>query len=141
MIDWNRLNPEVISEFRANGGVVERFGGLPIVILHTIGARSGRVREVPLIPVQDGDTTLLFGSSAGSQKHPDWVYNLRAHPRIAVEGAGERFEAELVELPEAERRLRVEKQARETAQFAEYVTNAAPREIPVFTIQRLGAPS
>ena len=49
--EWDRLNTDVIAEFRANGGAVARFGGLPVVIIHTFGAQSGEVREIPLIPV------------------------------------------------------------------------------------------
>jgi deazaflavin-dependent oxidoreductase (nitroreductase family) len=137
MIDWSRLNPEVIDEFRANGGKVARFGDLPVVILHTIGARSGKLLEVPLIVVRDGEEMLLFASSAGAKKHPAWVHNLRAHPRITVETGSERYEADVVELPEPERRRRVELQAKQTPQFADYVSSAAPREIPAFSIERV----
>jgi hypothetical protein len=49
--DWATFNTAVIAEFRANGGEVARFGGLPVVIVHTIGAQSGKVREIPSIPV------------------------------------------------------------------------------------------
>ena len=87
MFDWSTLNAEVIAEFRANGGRVARFGELPVVILHTIGAKSGRVREVPLIVVVDDDEMLLYGTKAGATTHPDWYFNLRAHPQITVEYA------------------------------------------------------
>lgn len=135
-IDWSKLNKEVIEEFRASGGQVARFGGLPVVILHTIGARSGRVLEVPLIAVVDGDEMLLFGSAAGSPKHPSWYYNLRANPEIDVEYGRERFAARVVQLPEEEARSRVEVQARISEQFAGYLDSAAPRVIPVFSVRR-----
>ena len=136
MLDWKTLNPEVIAEFRANRGKVARFGDLPIVILHTIGAKSGLIREVPLIAVPDGDALLLYGTAAGSKRDPDWVFNLRANPRISVEYGTERFTAEIVELPEAEARERVDAHARSNPQLAEYVKSAAPRRIPVFVIER-----
>ncbi len=137
MFDWESLNREVIAEFRANGGKVARFGDLPVVILHTIGAKSGKVREIPLIIVADGDELLLFGTKAGSPTHPVWYYNLKAHPRITVELGTERFTADLVELPEAGAAGKVRHMADTNEHFAGYVKSAAPRRIPVFSIERV----
>jgi len=137
MIDWKTFNPEVIAEFRDNAGKVAQFGDLPVVILHTIGARSGRVREIPLIVIRDGEEMLLFGTAAGASSHPDWYYNLRAHPRIEVEFGTERFTADVTQLGEDEARKRCEFQASTTPQFADYVKSAAPRTIPVFSITRV----
>lgn len=137
MYDWSALNKEVIAEFRANAGKVARFGDNPVVVLHTVGAKSGSVREVPLIVVLDGDQKLIFGTSAGAAKHPDWYFNLRANPRVTVEYGTERFDAEVLELPEAEARQKRQDQASSVPQFAEYVSTAAPRVIPVFSIHRI----
>jgi deazaflavin-dependent oxidoreductase (nitroreductase family) len=136
-LDWAQMNREVIDEFRANGGQVARFGGLPVVVLHTIGARSKKVLEVPLILIVDGEEMLVFGSAAGSPRHPSWYYNLRAHPEIEVEYGSERFAARIKQLPAAAARERVAEQARNSEQFAGYLASAAPREIPVFSIQRI----
>ena len=137
-MDWKALNSAVIAEFRDNGGKVAQFGDLPVVILHTIGAKTGRLLEVPLITVIENDgTMLLFGSNAGSDKHPVWLYNVRSHPRIKVELGAETFTAEIVELGEEERLRRIAIQSERTPQFADYVASAAPRQIPVFEIRRL----
>jgi deazaflavin-dependent oxidoreductase (nitroreductase family) len=136
-LDWKQLNPEIIAEFRANEGRVARFGDLEVVVLHTLGARSAKILEVPLIVVPDGDDTLIFATAAGSQRQPAWVFNLRAHPRIEIELGSEKFLADVVELPEQERQRRVEANTREVPQFAAYVKAAAPREIPVFSIVRV----
>lgn len=135
--DWSQLNKEVIDEFRSNDGQVAQFGELPLVILHTIGARSGRVLEVPLITIVDGGEMHLFGTAAGSPKHPSWYYNLQANPNIDVEYGTERFAASIVQLSEEDARARVEAQARTSEQFAEYLESAAPRVIPVFSIRRI----
>lgn len=136
MRDWATLNTSVIAEFRANGGRVERFGDLPVVILHTIGARSGSVREVPLIPVFVADRMLLFGTAAGARSHPSWYFNLVAHPRITVESGVETFAADVVLLPDAEGEQIVINRAASTPQLADYVAAAAPRVIPVFEVTR-----
>jgi deazaflavin-dependent oxidoreductase (nitroreductase family) len=135
--DWGQLNPEVVAEFRRNGGRVARFGDSPMVILHVIGARTGKVRETPLIVVLDEQEMLLFGTNAGSSEAPAWAANLRAHPRITVELGTETFTADVLPLPKAERRARVRLQAERIPAFAAYVDSAAPREIPVFTIRRV----
>jgi deazaflavin-dependent oxidoreductase (nitroreductase family) len=134
MFDWQTLNAEVIAEFRAHGGKVARFGDLPVVILHTVGAKSGRVREVPLIAVFDDEEMFLYGTNAGAPTHPDWVFNLRAHPRITVEYRTERFTADVVELPEPDAQRKLQRQAATVPQLADYVSSAAPRVIPVFSI-------
>ena len=137
MIEWKKFNPEVIAEFRDNAGKVAQFGDLPVVILHTIGARSGQVREIPLIVIREGDEMLIFGTAAGASAHPDWYFNLKAHPRIEVELGTERFSADVIELTGEDAQRRVEFQASNTPQFAEYVKSAAPRTIPVFSITRV----
>lgn len=134
MTDMNDWNAAVIEEFRANGGKVEQFGDAPLVILHTIGAKSGKVREIPLVQLVDGDRRFVFASAAGAPSHPDWYHNLVANPEIDVELPGETIRARLVELDEADRAARLDQQAGLMPQFGEYVTSAAPRLIPVFEI-------
>lgn len=134
MNDWHALNPAVIEEFRANGGQVSRFGGLPVIILHTIGARSGVLREIPLIPVFDGDDMYVYGTAAGSPTHPGWVHNLRGQARITVEYGTERFTADVVELPEADAQSMLQAHAKEQPQLAQYLASAAPRRVPVFSV-------
>jgi len=139
-MDWQRLNRDVIAEFRANGGRVERFGDLPLVILHTVAAESGATREVPLIvvPTRDGgeERLLLFGTAAGSKSDPRWVDDLRQAPRIEVEMGTERFEAEVREVEPSQRLAYVASMNERSDQFAGYLRSAAPREIPVFSIER-----
>ena len=81
MIDWGKRNAQIMAEFRANDGVVGEYDKLPIIILHTIGAKSGLVRETPLVVGMDDDGIHVFASKAGSQSHPAWYHNLKAHHR------------------------------------------------------------
>ena len=135
-LDWSTLNPDVIAEFRANGGQVERFGDQELVVLHTIGPRTGKVREVPLIVVSHGGEKLLFGTNAGSPKAPAWIHALRAQPRITVELGRERFDAEILEFSEAEAARIREQMAEASEPFRAYLASAAPRVVPVFRIVR-----
>lgn len=135
MSDWNNT---VIEEFRANGGKVAQFGDAPVVILNTIGAKSGERREIPLVALvgNDGELT-VFASKAGAPTNPDWYYNLKANPDITVEYGAESFDAKVEELPEAEGQARLQAQAALIPTFGEYVTSAAPRVIPAFSITRV----
>jgi deazaflavin-dependent oxidoreductase (nitroreductase family) len=98
--DWDTLNAAVIAEFRVNDGRVTMVGDHSVVIVHTIGARSGAVRQIPLIPVFEGDGMFLLAAAAGAPSHPGWYHNLRAHPRVTIEYGPERFTAEVVQLPD-----------------------------------------
>lgn len=136
MTEWKSFNPKVIAEFRASGGKVARFGDLPLVILHTLGAKSGTLREVPLIVVLDQGDLLLFGTNEGARRDPIWCVNLRAHPKIDVEYGAERFAANVVELPAEQAAEKLAKKAETSAQLVDYLQKAAPRRVPVFRIER-----
>ncbi len=85
MNEWESFNAQVIAKFRANGGKVAQFGNQPMVILHTIGARSGEEREIPLAIGAEGDELFIFANAGGAARHPSWYFNLKAHSRIEVE--------------------------------------------------------
>ncbi len=131
--DWNR---QVIEEFRANGGKVAQFGDAPLVILHTIGAKSGQLRETPLVALVEGDELYVFASKAGAPTHPDWYFNLKANPEIDVEYGTDTFRANVAELPADEAAAKLSAQAELMPQFGEYVASAKPRVIPAFHLQR-----
>ena len=133
MSSWNE---QIIAEFRATGGKAAQFGDNPLVILHTIGAKSGQVREIPLVALVEGDTLYVFASKGGAPTHPDWYFNLKANPRITVEYRTDTFTADVVELAPADAAAKLQAQAALMPQFGEYVTSAAPRVIPAFSITR-----
>lgn len=85
--EWNNWNNKIIEEFRANGGKVGgQFEGGTLLILHTIGARSGQVRESPVAYfAQDDGSMVVVASKAGQPTNPDWYHNLKANPRFEVE--------------------------------------------------------
>jgi deazaflavin-dependent oxidoreductase (nitroreductase family) len=78
------FNDAIIDEFRANGGAVNRFGS-DLVLVHTVGARSGVERVHPLMGIRDGEGWLIAASKGGAPEHPGWYHNLVAHPETVVE--------------------------------------------------------
>jgi deazaflavin-dependent oxidoreductase (nitroreductase family) len=131
--DWNQ---QVMEEFRANGGKVAQFGDAPLVILHTVGAKSGEVREKPLVCLVDGERLVIFASKAGAPNNPAWYHNLKANPEIDIEYGTDRYRARATELTGTERDDYYARQVALMPQFGEYITSAAPRVIPAFHIAR-----
>ncbi|HXW47312.1 MAG TPA: nitroreductase family deazaflavin-dependent oxidoreductase [Streptosporangiaceae bacterium] len=83
MSDWNA---GIIEEFRANGGKVGGpFDGAPLLLLHTVGARTGQERVNPMMYRKVGDNYAVFASKAGAPTNPDWYHNLVANPRVSAE--------------------------------------------------------
>ncbi|WP_196814421.1 nitroreductase/quinone reductase family protein [Nocardia sp. BMG111209] len=84
MTDYDR---EIVDRFRAGGGRPDAaFGGAPMLLLHHVGARSGRERVTPLlyVPRESGDFVIV-AANGGSPRHPGWYHNLVAHPETTVE--------------------------------------------------------
>jgi deazaflavin-dependent oxidoreductase (nitroreductase family) len=135
--DERRWNAEVIAEFRANAGEVAAPypDPPPMLLLHTIGARSGREHVVPMRCLPDGDAWYVFGSAHGSEHHPDWYFNLVAHPDIDIELGAETIPVRAVELHGAERDTVFARQAARFSTFADYERRLA-RTIPVFRLDR-----
>ncbi|MEX0868202.1 MAG: nitroreductase family deazaflavin-dependent oxidoreductase [Nitriliruptoraceae bacterium] len=132
----NDHNARVIEEFRANGGAVGGpFAGVPIVLLHHRGRRTGTERVTPVVAQIDGERLFIFASKAGADEHPQWYHNLKAHPEIDVEYGTETFPVRVVELDGAERDRVWERQKQKRPQFADYEAKT-DRVIPVLELIR-----
>lgn len=130
-------NQKIIDEFRANEGKVGGFfKGRTLLILHTVGAKSGKERVNPLATFEEGDKLVIVASKGGAPTNPDWYYNLLANPIVEVEYGTERFRAEARVTSEPERSYLYEKMINEMAAFADY-REKANREIPVITLTRI----
>jgi len=136
-MDMQAFNEQIIEEFRANSGKVAMFAEHPMVILHTVGAKSGAVRLIPLVLTESDDERILFASFAGAKKDPAWVHNLRATPEIKIELADGAFMANIEECSTEEAASRVAHQVTVSEQIKAYVESAHPRAIPVFKIHVL----
>lgn len=129
-------NLKVVEEFRANGGKVP--GWAPLILMTTKGAKSGQERIYPLMSVPYGDGYLAVGSKGGAPKHPQWYYNLLAYPDVTVEVDGEKFPARARLLSGEERAKAFEEAIKVFAPYADY-QQKAPREIPVFLLERVNS--
>jgi deazaflavin-dependent oxidoreductase (nitroreductase family) len=134
MADGEDFNAKNIAEFRANHGRVGgQFDGAPLLILHTVGAKSGQPRTNIMMYLDDGDRYLIFASNAGADTHPAWYHNVTAHPEVHVELGDEEFDAVATELEGAERDEKYAEQVRRYPGFGEY-QEQTDRTIPVVAI-------
>jgi deazaflavin-dependent oxidoreductase (nitroreductase family) len=137
MPDLMEFNRPIIEEFRANGGRVGgMFQGSPMLILTTVGRKSGRENVSPLVYLPDGDRYVVFGSKAGADTHPAWYYNLLANPRVKVEVGAESFEADARVTDGEERQRLFDAQVARFPAFAQYQEKTA-RRIPVIVLERV----
>lgn len=86
----NALHRTVVRASR--GRVGGRLGGMPVVILETVGRKSGETRRTMLTsPVTDDETVVLVASYGGDSRHPAWYLNLSANPDVTIERDGVRM--------------------------------------------------
>jgi deazaflavin-dependent oxidoreductase (nitroreductase family) len=101
MSDRNTYNDHIIAQFRAQAGYTD-FPG-PVLLLTTMGAKSGQPRTTPLGYSRDGDRLVVIASAGGAPTHPAWYFNLVAHPVVTVEVDADTFAARATVAEGAER--------------------------------------
>lgn len=131
------INEKLVREFRANGGKVTGiFAGMPLLLLTTIGARSGQARTTPLVYTKDGERFVIIASKGGAPTHPGWYHNLVANPSATVEIGTEQFEVSVSVAKGEERDSLFDAQAAQIPVFADY-QRTTNRLIPVLTLERV----
>ena len=132
--EFNRRN---IEEFRQTGGTLSSFGNAPVLLLTTVGLRSGKRRTSPMMYLPDPSDpgrVYVFASAAGKDTNPAWFANLVAHPhQLEVEIGRERVTASAEVLAEPERTRVFDAQARRYPSFAAFRAKTT-RVIPVVAL-------
>ena len=128
------FNARIIEEFHANEGVVGGpFEGVPLLLLHHTGAKSGKTRINPLAYQSDGGRYVVFASKGGAPTNPAWYYNLQANPNVTIEVGTDTLAAVASEATGEERERLFRTQVEHIPQFGEY-EKKADREIPVMVL-------
>jgi deazaflavin-dependent oxidoreductase (nitroreductase family) len=132
----NRIDRVLLPATR---GRVSSAPGRNILLLDTIGAKSGQRRRTPLQFVRDGDHVVLIASRGGDVKHPAWFHNLKKRRRVHVIGphiTGD-WHARIAQGDERERLWRIA--AQYYPGYDAYRDRAGGREIPVVVLERAAA--
>lgn len=109
--------------------------GLPVVILTTLGASSGKVRKTPLMRVEADGEYAVVASKGGAPEHPAWYNNLVANPMVELQDGSERHDYLARELTGHEREAWWAKCVESFPQYGDYATKT-DRTIPVFLLTR-----
>ena len=129
--DWARDNAEL---YMASGGKEgTELKGKPVILLTTIGAKTGKVRKTPLMRVEHGGEYAVVASLGGAPKHPVWYFNIKANPRVELQDGTETRDYEAREVVGDEKAIWWERAVEAWPDYAEY-QRKTDRQIPVFVL-------
>lgn len=129
-------NDSIIEQFRSKGGQGVGMFGDHLLLLTTLGAKSGRPHTTPLAFHRDGDRLVVVASKGGAPHHPDWYFNLLTHPEAEVELGTDKFAVHATPVPSgAERDRLYAQQATMMPGFWEYEKKTT-RKIPAVVLEK-----
>ena len=125
-------NRKLIDDFRADGGM--SMGDRPLLLLTTVGRRSGEERTSPMMYLRDGDRLLVIASNNGAAVDPLWYRNLTAEPSVTVEVTGRKYSARATALEGADYDRQWAAIKEKFPFFTEHEVKAGDRRIPVVAL-------
>jgi deazaflavin-dependent oxidoreductase (nitroreductase family) len=138
MADWNAAT---IQEFHSKAGKGIGPFGDQLMLLTTVGARSGDEHITPVMYHRDGERYVVIASKGGAPDHPGWYHNLKANPVAKVEVGAETgtqtFEVTAREAEGKERERMYAERVAFAPGFGEY-PQMTSRQIPVMVLERIG---
>jgi deazaflavin-dependent oxidoreductase (nitroreductase family) len=131
--DWARKQAEA---YEASGGEqASDMRGMSIIVLTSVGAKTGKLRKTALMRVEHDGQYAVVGSLGGAPKHPLWVYNLRSQPLVELQDGPEKHDYMAREPEGDERKIWWERAVESFPNYAEY-QKKTERVIPVFVLTR-----
>ena len=119
---------------RTNGKSMAFMRGMPILLLTTVGRKSGKAHTIPVMYFRDGDRFVITASNNGRLRHPAWFHNLKNAPQVEMEIPGKHLMATPTIATEQEHD-RLWPQLVAQAPFFEGYRKRAPRPIPMVLLQ------
>jgi F420H(2)-dependent quinone reductase len=132
--EWARKQAETYEA--TDGAKANTIQGLPVIVLTSVGARTGLLRKTALMRVEHGGEYAVVGSLGGSAKNPVWVYNLRKEPHVELQDGTEKHDYLARELSGEERAVWWERSVEAFPNYAAY-QRKTERLIPVFLLTKL----
>ncbi|MCU1569323.1 MAG: hypothetical protein JWR33_64 [Naasia sp.] len=134
--DWAREQAELFE--RTGGAEGGLLAGRPIIVLSTIGARSGKLRKTPLMRVEHEGEYAVVASKGGAPEHPVWYYNLIAHPHVELQDGPVKRDYLAREVSAEERDVWWARSVQAYPPYADY-QKRTERLIPVFVLTPIEA--
>jgi len=110
--------------------------GKPVILLSTIGAKSGKLRKTPLMRVEHNGEYAIVASLGGAPKNPVWYYNIKAHPRVELQDGSESHDYDAREVFGDEKAPWWDRCVQAWPDYANY-QKKTERQIPVFVLTRV----
>ncbi|MEV4636568.1 nitroreductase family deazaflavin-dependent oxidoreductase [Actinoplanes sp. NPDC049548] len=132
--DWAR---EQAEKFEAsNGAEANTLQGVPVILLTSVGAKSGKLRKTPLMRVEHDGEYAVVASRGGAPTHPVWYWNLVKNPHVELQDGAEKHDYLAREVHGEERALWWDRSVEVWPAYADYQTKT-DRVIPVFVLTRI----
>ena len=129
--DWARENAEL---YMASGGTDgTELKGKPVVLLTTVGARTGKLRKTPLMRVEHEGEYAVVASLGGAPKNPVWYHNIKVHPHVELQDGTVTADYEAREVFGAEKAAWWQRALEVWPDYADY-QQKTDRDIPVFVL-------
>jgi deazaflavin-dependent oxidoreductase (nitroreductase family) len=129
--DWSREQAELFE--RTNGAEGNELQGKPIIVLTTLGARSGKIRKTPLMRVEHDGEYVVVASKGGAPQHPTWYHNIVDAPLVELQDGPVRKDYTPRELTGDERAVWWDRAVEAWPAYADYATKT-DRVIPLFLL-------
>lgn len=129
--DWARTQAETYEATGGREGATLR--GRPVIVLTTVGAKSGKLRRTALMRVEHEGEYAVVASKGGAPEHPTWFHNLVAHPRVELQDGAVRKDYDARLVTGEERAVWWQRAVATWPSYEDYTTRT-DREIPVFVL-------
>ncbi|WP_445284441.1 nitroreductase family deazaflavin-dependent oxidoreductase [Streptomyces sp. DSM 118148] len=133
---WVREQVELYESSGGTEGTTLRDTGLPVIVLTTRGARSGKIRKTPLMRVERDGRYAVVASLGGAPKHPVWYFNVKSDPHVELQDGPVKRDMRAREITGAEKAEWWERAVAAFPPYADYQRKTS-REIPVFVLEPL----
>ncbi|WP_422747426.1 nitroreductase family deazaflavin-dependent oxidoreductase [Mycobacterium sp. WMMD1722] len=133
--DWAREQAEKYME--SGGTEATELGGRPVILLTTVGAKTGKLRKTPLMRVEHQGEYAVVASLGGAPKHPVWYFNIKQNPRVELQDGPATAEYDAREVFGEEKAQWWERAVEAYPDYADY-QDKTDREIPVFVLTPVG---
>lgn len=132
--DWARENAEKYMESGGTEGTALK--GKPVILLTTVGAKTGKLRKTPLMRVEHNGEYAIVASLGGAPTNPVWYYNVKANPRVELQDGSENHDYDAREVFGDEKAAWWDRCVQAWPDYAEY-QKKTERQIPVFVLTRV----
>lgn len=128
-----------VEQYESSGGAEGgTMRGMPVIILTTVGAKSGKIRKTPLMRVEHNGSYAVVASLGGAPKHPVWYHNLSSDPRAELQDGPVRQDMTAREVTGEEKALWWERAVEAFPDYADY-QEKTDRQIPVLVLEPVEA--